>query len=226
MPTALTGGQLDHRRPSPTGAESTLGGLFQYRISEHTFAVDGNGRPWFVYTDANYGAEPDHYGTFLTTLRRRLHRPRELDRHQRRGAARRALHHRILGIRSRLPCTPDGRLRLLAKVVGPRRGGQRDRERPGALLLRVRRRLRRSVPTGAATRILDTGYGSYPNPGWDLEVLPNGRPRAVLFAGSGDGSIEPRQHADLYGATPIAAATAGTDTRSPPRATAKRPTSR
>ena len=53
--------------PIANKAEETLGGLFQYRINEHSFALDASGRPWFVYTDANYGAEPDHYGTFLTT---------------------------------------------------------------------------------------------------------------------------------------------------------------
>ncbi|MEO7221261.1 MAG: hypothetical protein ABIY37_02215 [Devosia sp.] len=167
--------------PVANKAESTLGGLFQHRLTEHSFAVDAAGRPWFVYIDANYGAEPDHYGTFLTTCEAACTDPENWTE---------------TNIAVRLPeqytteywdqvalaVTPDGRPRLLGKVYALDAQGNEIENGAGLYYY--------ECDTGCAdranwrrTRIISTGYGSYPNPGWDLEVLPDGRPRAVLFAG-------------------------------------------
>lgn len=168
--------------PVANRAESVLGGLFQYRISEHSFAVDAAGHPWFVYIDANYGAEPDHYGTFLTTCSADCTDPENWTE---------------TNVAVRIPeryateywdqvvlaVTPDGRPRLLGKVDPLDAEGNTVENGAGLYYYECdsgcddRSAWRR-------TRVIDTGYGSYPNPGWDLEVLPDGRPRAVLFAGS------------------------------------------
>lgn len=101
--------------PIATRAEGTLGGLFQYRVSEHSFAVDGNGRPWFVYTDANYGTEPDHYGTFLTTCAADCTEPQNWTDT---NVAVRLVEKYTTEYWDQvaLAVTPDGRPRLLAKV--------------------------------------------------------------------------------------------------------------
>lgn len=168
--------------PIANRAESTLGGLFQYRISEHSFALDGSGRPWFVYTDANYLAEPDHYGTFLTTCAADCTDPENWT---------------DTNVAVRLPdqyateywdqvalaVTPDGRPRLLGKVYPLDEAGNRIEDGDGLYYY--------ECDTGCdersnwrRTRLIETGFGSYPNPGWDLEILPDGRPRAVLFTGT------------------------------------------
>lgn len=181
--------------PVANKAEETLGGLFQYRINEQSFTVDASGRPWFVYTDANYGAEPDHYGTFLTTCEADCTDPENWT---------------DTNVAVRLPekytteywdkvalaVTPDGRPRLLGKVWGLDPEGNQIDGGEGLYYYECdtacddRASWRR-------TRIIDTGFGSYPNPGWDLEVLPDGRPRAVLFAGS-DMAQESLDHTLIY----------------------------
>jgi hypothetical protein len=162
-------------------AESTLGGLFQYRISEHSFDVDAAGRPWFVYTDANYLAEPDHYGTFLATCGSTCTDPENWTET---NVAVRIPENYVTEYWDQvaLAVTPDGRPRLLGKVWAIDEAGTQIEGGEGLYYYECddacddRANWRR-------TRIIDTGYGSYPNPGWDLEVLPDGRPRAVLFAG-------------------------------------------
>lgn len=181
--------------PVANKAEETLGGLFQYRISEHSFAVDAAGNPWFVYTDANYIAEPDHYGTFLTTCAADCTDPENWT---------------DTNVAVRLPekytteywdqvalaVTPDGRPRLLGKVWALDPEGNQIEGGEGLYYYECdtscddRASWRR-------TRVIDTGFGSYPNPGWDLEVLPDGRPRAVLFAGS-DMAQESLDHTLIY----------------------------
>jgi hypothetical protein len=168
--------------PVANRAQSSLGGLFQYRLSEHSFAVDAAGRPWFVYTDANYGAEPDHYGTFLTTCEADCTDPENWTET---NVAVRLVDKYTTEYWDQvaIAVTPDGRPRLLGKVYALDEEGNEIENGAGLYYYECdtacgdRANWRR-------TRIIDTGYGSYPNPGWDLEVLPDGRPRAVLFAGS------------------------------------------
>jgi hypothetical protein len=168
--------------PIANKAQETLGGLFQYRLTGHSFAVDGSGRPWFVYTDANYGAEPDHYGTFLTTCEADCTDPENWTDT---NVAVRIPENYVTEYWDQvaLAVTPDGRPRLLAKVWAVDETGKEIENGQGLYYYECdanctdRASFRR-------TRILDTGFGSYPNPGWDIEVLPDGRPRAVLFAGS------------------------------------------
>ena len=181
--------------PVANKAEGIMGGFFQYRINEHSFAVDAQGRPWLVYTDANYGAEPDHYGTFVTTCEADCTDPENWTE---------------TNVAVRLPekytteywdqvalaVTPDGRPRLLGKVDPLDEDGNTIENAAGLYYYEcdtgcdARTNWRR-------TRVIDTGFGSYPNPGWDLEVLPDGRPRAVLFAGS-DMAQESLDHTLIY----------------------------
>jgi hypothetical protein len=169
--------------PVASKADGTFGNIFLYRIPQHSFAVDASGRPWFVYTDANYGAEPDHYGTFLTTCGAVCTDPENWTET---NIAVRLPEKYVTEYwdQAALAVTPDGRPRLLAKVYAVDEEGAEIESGAGLYYYEcdagcdTRTAFRR-------TRIIDTGSGSYPNPGWDLEVLPDGRPRVAFFAGPG-----------------------------------------
>lgn len=168
--------------PVASKADGTFGNIYLYRIPQHSFAIDANGHPWLAYTDANYGAEPDHYGTFVTTCADACTDPENWTE---------------TNVAVRLPekylteywdqvtlaVTPDGRPRLLGKVYALDGEGTEITDGTGLYYYACDSGCGDRANWGR-TRIIDTGFGSYPNPGWDLEVLPDGRPRVAFFAGS------------------------------------------
>ena len=165
--------------PVANSAERTLSGLFEYRIPEHSFVVDSEGRPHFIYVDANYIAEPDHYGTFHLTCSTACTDPENWT--ETNLAVKPNQYSTELWDQVALAVAPGGRLRLLAKVYALDNDGTQLEE--GLYFYQCEAGCD-SLEHWRRTRVIDTGYGSYPNPTWDLEVLPDGRPRAVLFAGS------------------------------------------
>lgn len=168
--------------PVANKADGTFGNLFLYRVPQHSFAVDGEGRPWFVYTDANYGAEPDHYGTFVTSCAANC---TDAENWTETNVAIRLPDRYTTEYWDQvaLAVTPDGRPRLLGKVYALDEAGNEIENGAGLYYYECDSACD-SRSNWRRTRIIDTGSGSYPNPGWDLEVLPDGRPRAALFAGS------------------------------------------
>jgi hypothetical protein len=168
--------------PVANKADGIFGNLNLYRVPQHTFAIDADGRPWLAYIDANYGAEPDHYGTFVTTCADTCTDPENWTEA---NVAVRIPDKYVTEYWDQvtLAVTPDGRPRVLGKVYALDDEGTEIEDGAGLYYYECdagcdeRANWRR-------TRIIDTGSGSYPNPGWDLEVLPDGRPRVAFFAGS------------------------------------------
>src|SRR3569623_1323442 len=50
--------------PKDNNTNNTFSGLFEYKIPEHSFVVDDQGQPHFVYVDASYIRAPDRYGSY------------------------------------------------------------------------------------------------------------------------------------------------------------------
>ena len=162
-------------------AERPLSGLFQYRIPERTFAVDASGQPHFIYVDANYSVEPDHYGAFYMTCLEDCGRAgnwieTDLAGHVPERYMTEQFDQPALAV------TPDGKLRMIASVYPfDEQGNQLEQ---GLYYLECDQNCIDKA-NWSRTRVIDTGSGSFPNPTWDIEVLDDGRPRAVLFAGAG-----------------------------------------
>lgn len=162
-------------------AEGTLEGLFQYRIPARNFVIDGTGQPHFVFVDANYLVEPDHYGAFYMTCTTQCGDPTNwIETNLALQIPERYLTEQFG--QPVLAATPDGKLRMLATAYPfDEEGNQLEY---GLFYY--------ACDTGCTdrsnwirTRVIEPGFGSYPNPTWDLEVTEDGRPRAVLFAGDG-----------------------------------------
>jgi len=165
--------------PVANSAERTFSGLFEFKIPEHSFVVDDRGQPHFVYVDANYIAEPDHYGTYhLTCAANCTDAENWIETNL---AIKPNPYNTELWDQVALAVAPGGRLRLLAQVYAL---GQDGTQFEDGLYYYQCDAGCGSLDSWQRTRVIETGRGSYPNPTWDLEVLPDGRPRAVLFAGA------------------------------------------
>jgi hypothetical protein len=160
-------------------AERTLGGLFQYRIAERSFAVDASGQPHFIFVDANYFVEPDHYGAFYMTCLEDCSRAGNWIETDLAGhVPERYLTEQF--DQTALAVTPDGKLRVIASVYPFDAEGNQLQQ--GLYYLQCDTDCIDKANWSRA-RVIDTGSGSYPNPTWDIEVLDDGRPRIALFAG-------------------------------------------
>jgi hypothetical protein len=149
------------------------------RIPDRTFVVDAQGRPRFIYTDANYAIEPDHYGAFVMACDANCTDKAswtETDL---------ALH---LGYRHEQVSKPvlsvarDGSLGVAANVYAFDEAGKELKQ--GLYFYGCR--------TDCSMRanwlrafVNETGSGSYPSPTWDLAFTADGRPRIAQFAGAG-----------------------------------------
>lgn len=164
-----------------SAAERTFSGLFQYRIPERNFVVDASGQPHFIFVDANYFVEPDHYGAFYMTCLEDCGRAGNwIETNLAGQIAERYLTEQF--DQPVLATTPDGRLRLLA-TIHPFDESGNPLEYGLYYLACDSNCIDKS--NWSRTRIIDPGSGSYPNPGWDIEVLDDGRPRVAFFAGDG-----------------------------------------
>jgi hypothetical protein len=164
-----------------SAAERTFSGLFQYRIPERNFVVDASGQPHFIFVDANYFVEPDHYGAFYMTCLKDCGRAANwIETNLAGHIAERYLTEQF--DQPVLATTPDGKLRLLATIYPfDERGNQLEY----GLYYLACDSFCIDKASWSRTRVIHPGSGSYPNPGWDIEVLDDGRPRVALFAGDG-----------------------------------------
>ncbi|HEY0853523.1 MAG TPA: hypothetical protein VGD86_01730 [Devosia sp.] len=162
-----------------TLADRTFAGLFQYKIAERSFAVDASGQPHFIYVDANYFVEPDHYGAFYMTCLEDCSRAGNWIETDLAGhVPERYLTEQF--DQTALAVTPDGQLRVIASVYPFDEAGNQLQQ--GLWYLQCDADCIDKANWSRA-RVIDTGSGSYPNPTWDIEVLDDGRPRIAFFAG-------------------------------------------
>ncbi|MBN9303667.1 MULTISPECIES: hypothetical protein [unclassified Devosia] len=153
--------------PVANSAEGTFTGLFEFRIPEHSFAIDSEGNPHFAYVDANYIAEPDHYGTFHLTCRAACTDAENWT--ETNLAMKPSQYVTELWDQVALAVAPGGKLRLLAKVYALDKDGTPLEE--GLYYYQCDAGCD-SLDRWQRTRVIDTGYGSYPNPTWDSTSCP------------------------------------------------------
>jgi len=164
-----------------TLADRTFAGLFQYKIAERSFAVDASGQSHFIFVDANYHVEPDHYGAFYMTCLEDCSRAGNWIETDLAGhVPERYLTEQF--DQPALAVSPDGKLRVIASVYPFDDEGNQLQQ--GLWYLQCDTDCIDKANWSRA-RLIDTGSGSYPNPTWDIEVLDDGRPRVALFAGQG-----------------------------------------
>lgn len=159
--------------------DNLLGEVLAMRTPDRTFALDGQDRPRFIYTDANYLIEPDHYGAFVMSCDsactdRANWRETDL-----------ALH---LGYRHEqftkpvLAAARDGTIGVAANVYAFDEAGNEMKQGLYFYLCKADCGIRGNWSRGLVN---ETGGGSYPSPTWDLAFTPDGRPRIAQFAGDG-----------------------------------------
>jgi hypothetical protein len=149
------------------------------RVPDRTFTLDGKDRPRFIYADANYTIEPDHYGAFVMSCDANC-----MDKASW-SETDLALH---LGHRHEqftkpvLAAAKDGTIGVAANVYAFDEAGNEMKQ--GLYFY--------GCKTGCTVRsswsrayVNETGGGSYPSPSWDLAFTPDGKPRIAQFAGDG-----------------------------------------
>lgn len=149
------------------------------QIPDRTFVVDGQDRPRFIYVDANYTIEPDHYGAFVMACDAHC-----TDRTNWTETDL-ALHHGYTHehfTKPVLAAAKDGSLGVAANVYAIDEAGNQAKQ--GLYYY--------GCQTDCAVRanwsrafVNETGSGSYPSPTWDLALTADGKPRIAQFAGAG-----------------------------------------
>ena len=81
-----------------------------------------------------------------------------------------------------LTLSPDGRPRIVSRIFAI---GENGEDAPEGLYYVVCDASCTLTASWQRVWLSDAGSGSYPSPGWDLEIDPQGRPRVALFAGAG-----------------------------------------
>ncbi len=156
-----------------------LSEIFALTIPDRTFALDGQDRPRFIFNDANYFIEPDHYGAFVMscdTACTEAGNWKETDL---------ALH---LGNRHEqftrpvLAAADNGTLGVIANVYAFDAQGN---ELPSGLYYYGCASDCTETANWQRARVNETGSGSYPSPTWDLAMTADGRPRIAQFMGDG-----------------------------------------
>jgi hypothetical protein len=162
-------------------ADRTFAGLFQYRIAERSFAVDASGQPHFIFVDANYFVEPDHYGAFYMTCLEDCSRAGNWIETDLAGH----IPERYMTEQfdqTALAVSPDGKLSVIASVYPF--DAQGNQLQHGLYYLGCEANCIDKANWSRA-RVVDTGSGSFPNPTWDIEVTADGKPRIAFFSGAG-----------------------------------------
>ena len=164
------------------GGEGVLDGLFMYTIPERSFALDAHGNPRFVIADANYLVEPDHYGAFLIACTANCTEGSNWT--ETNLALHNEMPYRMEQFGQPVIATaPGGKIAVLASIhaLDP----ETLEEAPYAIYYLACSRGCDDRANWERTRVIDPGFGSYPNPSWDLVLTPEGQPRVAFFAGEG-----------------------------------------
>lgn len=161
--------------------DNLISEVLNLRVPDRTFVLDARGRPRFIYTDANYIVEPDHYGAFVMScdadcLDKANWKETDLALHISEGYRNEQFTKPVLAV------AENGAMGVLANVYAFDKDGK---EMKNGLYYY-------GCPADCTNRdswkrafVLDTGGGSYPNPTWDLAFTGDGQPRVAQFAGDG-----------------------------------------
>lgn len=167
--------------------DSLLSDVLNARVPERTFALTADGWPRFIFTDANYIIEPDHYGAFLMSC--------EADCIDKANWKETNLAIQLDGgypterfTRPVLAVAPDGTTGVLANVYA---FDEQGKDLKQGLYFYSCRQGCDDRKAWTRTFILETGGGSIPGPSWDLAFTRDSQPRIAQFLG--DGMPEDRQ---------------------------------
>jgi hypothetical protein len=159
--------------------ESSMGGFFEYTLPTRSFALDPAGAPRFIYVDANYVIEPDHYGAFYMSCDASCTDPANWTETD---LANHLEYDTEQFTRPVLAMGPNGSAHLLAWVYGFEPDGT---DIPDDLYYYECLADCGDRANWSRVSLLYPGSGSYPSPTWDIATDAQGRPRAALFVGGG-----------------------------------------
>lgn len=148
---------------------------------QNYFALDGQGRPRFVYQDRNFLIEPDHYGAYYVSCEADCTDPQNWTQTQVGRWIRGTGLYELFTYAS-LTFTRAGGPRLIAKVLAQNEDGS---EAPAGLYYYACDQGCESPGNWQRVFLTEVGGGSFPLPAWDLELDANDRPRIALFTGDG-----------------------------------------
>jgi hypothetical protein len=183
-------GCTDRANWKVTRTFSSWGTITSEITTDHTpqrsFALDPQGRPRFIYQDRNYFyKEPDHYGAFYAYCDANCTvaanwKETEVGRFINYDAE-------IFDLPS-LTFTSSGQPRIVSRVFAIDYDGSGGKE--GLYYYECNGGCDQNTNWKRAF-LIPTGGGSYPFPGWDIELDAQNRPRVVIFTGDG---IDPEQY--------------------------------
>ncbi|MBL0372246.1 hypothetical protein JJB09_09405 [Rhizobium sp. KVB221] len=173
--------------------DNLLSEVLTLRIPDRTFVLDAKGRPRFVYTDANYSIEPDHYGAFVMScdtdcLDKANWAEVDLAVHRSEGYATESFGKPVLAV------AENGAMGLVANVYAFEEDGT---ELKDGLYFYGCEKDCTDKASWTRTFVVNQGSGSFPSPTWDLAFTSDGQPRLALFFGDGTDSPE-LSHQLLY----------------------------
>ncbi|HVG49444.1 MAG TPA: hypothetical protein VM899_15075 [Rubellimicrobium sp.] len=159
--------------------DNSMSAIMADRTPQRTFLLDPAGRPQFLYSDRNYFIEPDHYGTFWMTCKADC---TDRTNWTETDIARHSDYDTEIFDAPALTLSPDGRPRLVSRIFAI---GENGEDAPEGLYYLACDASCTHTASWQRVMLSDAGGGSYPSPGWDLEIDPQGRPRIAFFAGDG-----------------------------------------
>lgn len=150
------------------------------RLPQRSFALDPQGRPRFIYQDANYFyREPDHYGAFYAFCDSNC---TDAANWQETQVGRHINYNTEIFDYPSLTFTSDSQPRIIARVYALNDDGS---DAPNGLYYYGCNDSCGETDNWQRLFLVPTGGGAYPHPGWDIELDDHNRPRVALFTGNG-----------------------------------------
>lgn len=149
------------------------------RVPDRTFVLDGKGNPRFIYTDANYAIEPDHYGAFVMACDSQC---TERANWTETDLAVHVGYNTETFSKTSLAVAENGAMGVVAGLYPFTADGNQLKQ---GLYYYGCETDCRDKANWRRTFIVQQGSGSIPSPTWHLAFTPDGKPRLALFAGDG-----------------------------------------
>lgn len=161
--------------------DNLISEVLAMQVPDRTFVLDAEDRPRFIYTDANYTIEPDHYGAFVMACDSNCTQSAnwtetDLAMHLRQGSRTEQFGKPVIAVAA------NGTIGVIARVYAFDEDGN---EMKSGLYYYQCGADCASKSNWTRAFVNDTGGGSYPSPTWDLAFTRDGRPRIAQFAGAG-----------------------------------------